>query len=60
MSETLSCPECETEIDSVDDLERGGEVSEIEERDDGSISLFENRDLFLCKNCKKPLGMSRS
>lgn len=60
MTDTLSCPECEEEIESTDELEDGGEVAEIEADDDGSITLFENRDLFLCKNCKKPLGMSRS
>lgn len=60
MTDSLSCPECETEIESTDELEEGGEIPEIEQEDDGSISLFENHDLFLCKNCKKPLGMSRS
>ncbi len=60
MSDTLSCPDCETEIESLDELEREGEVSEIEATEDNSISLFENHDLFLCKNCKKPLGFSRS
>jgi hypothetical protein len=60
MSDTLNCPECDNEIESIDELERGDEITEVEESDDGSISLFENRDLFLCKNCKKPLGMSRS
>jgi hypothetical protein len=59
MSDTLSCPECETEIDSIDGLERGGEIAEIEGDDDGSISLFGNRDLFLCRNCRRPLGMPR-
>lgn len=60
MTDTLSCPDCETEIDSLDELEREGAVSEIEAKDDGSFNLFEKRDLFLCKNCRNPLGVSRS
>lgn len=60
MAETLSCPECEKEIESTDDLEEGGKIAELETDDDGSVTLFENHDLFLCKDCKKPLGMSRS
>lgn len=60
MSDTLACPECETEIESVDELEQRDEIAEIEAQDDGSIGLFENRDLFLCENCKEPLGVSRS
>lgn len=60
MSDTLSCPECDEEIESTDQLETGEQVPEIEEDDDGSLTLFQNHDLFLCKNCKKPLGMSRS
>jgi len=31
----------------------------VETSDDGSIHLYENHDLFLCKNCRKPLGISR-
>jgi uncharacterized protein with PIN domain len=60
MSDTLSCPECDEEIESTDELETGEQVPEVEEDDDGSLTLFQNHDLFLCKNCKKPLGMSRS
>jgi uncharacterized protein with PIN domain len=60
MTDTLSCPECGTEVDSVEELEVEHDVPEIEENDDGSIHLFEKRDLFLCENCRKPLGMSRS
>jgi hypothetical protein len=60
MGDTLTCEECGEEVDSIDDLEEGHEVAEIESDDDGSITLFQNHDLFLCKNCKKPLGMSRS
>ena len=59
MSDTIECPECEASIDSTDDLETEGEVAEIEPEDDGSFQLYENHDLFLCKNCKNPLGVSR-
>jgi len=60
MSDTLECPECDASIDSTDDLEAEGEVAEVEPEDDGSFQLYENNDLFLCKNCRKPLGVSRS
>lgn len=60
VTDTLECPECEASIDSTDDLETEGEVVEIEPEDDGSFQLYENHDLFLCKNCRKPLGVSRS
>jgi len=59
MGDTLSCPECGEEVDSEEQLEREHDVPEVEIDDDGGVTLFENRDLFLCKNCKKPLGMSR-
>lgn len=35
------------------------EVPEFEVEEDGGFSLYENKDLFLCKNCKNPLGMRR-
>jgi len=60
MGDTLSCPECGEAVESAEELETE-HVPEVEvDDDDGSFSLFENNDLFLCKNCKKPLGMSRS
>ena len=59
MTESLFCPECEKEIESTDDLEEGGEITEIETEDDGAVTLFENHDLFLCEGCKRPLGTSR-
>jgi len=60
MSDTLTCSECGETAESADDLGTSREVPEIETSNDGSISLFENRDLFLCQNCKNPLGTSRS
>jgi hypothetical protein len=59
MADSLSCPECGNEVESTDELEAGHDVSEIEMEDDGSISVYEKRDLFLCKDCKNPLGVSR-
>lgn len=59
MADKIDCPECGKEIESADELEKHGEVHEIE-TDDDSFSLFGNRDLFLCKDCKKPLGVGRS
>ncbi|MFC4439309.1 MULTISPECIES: hypothetical protein [Natrialbaceae] len=58
MESELNCPECETAIRSKDQLEEGHEVSELAFEDDG-ISLYGNRNLFLCKNCKRPLGVDR-
>jgi len=58
--DTLSCPECGTDVDSADDLDTGEEVAEVEIEADGSIDLFEKRDLFLCSDCRNPLGVSRS
>ena len=59
MGDTVTCPECGETVDSVEQLETNHAVPEIEENDDGSVSLFENSDLFLCKNCKSPLGVRR-
>jgi len=59
MTDTMSCPECESEIDSADDLEQAGSVTTVETTDSGSINLYESRDLFLCSGCRKPLGVSR-
>lgn len=60
MTDTLQCPECGTAAETADDLETGGTVTEVEVDEDGSFSLFENRDLHLCKGCRNPLGVSRS
>jgi hypothetical protein len=40
-------------------LEVKTEVPAVETSEDGSINLYENHDLFLCSNCRKPLGISR-
>lgn len=59
MADKLTCSECNKQIESADELERQ-ETNEIEVEDDGSFSLYGNDDLFLCKSCKKPLGVGRS
>jgi len=59
MGDTITCPECGEAVDSVEQLEEGHSVPEIAVEDDGSVTLFENNDLFLCKNCKNTLGMRR-
>jgi hypothetical protein len=58
MAET-ECPECGNEIESTADLERT-EVPEIETDDNNEFSLHDNRDLFLCSGCKKPMGVGRT
>ncbi len=59
MGDTLTCPECGKEIESMDHLETAHEVAEVEPEDDGSFTLYENHDLFLCEGCKKPLGVNK-
>lgn len=60
MSDTLTCQECGTTAESIDDLDVGEAVPEIDADEDGSFDLFEKRDLFLCTDCRNPLGVSRS
>lgn len=57
MGDTLTCPGCGEEIHSTDEVEVQEDVPEVEVNEDRSFNLYGNRDLFLCKNCKKPLGM---
>ena len=59
MADTLHCPECGKDIESMDDLEKGDEIVEIEVEDDGSINLFEHRDTFLCAGCRKVLATEK-
>lgn len=59
MTDQIDCPECGNEIASADDVEHDGEIQEIEPEND-SVHLYENRDLYRCKNCKKTLGVGRS
>jgi len=59
MEGSLTCSECGNEVESTDDLEVEEGIAEIEVGRDGSVTLFENHDLFLCKGCKNPLGFRK-
>lgn len=61
MGDTITCPECGDEAESMEELDEAHkhEVPEFEVEENGEFSLYENNDLFLCKNCKNPLGMRR-
>lgn len=60
MADTLTCPDCEKEIETRDDLEAGEEITEIETVNQ-AISPYKDRtgNLFLCGGCKRPLGFER-
>jgi DNA-directed RNA polymerase subunit RPC12/RpoP len=56
-TDTIECPDCGAEIDSEDQVDVE-EVSEIESRPRGGIGYGPaTKNLYLCKNCKKPLGV---
>lgn len=61
MGDTVTCPECGDEAESMEELNKAHkhEVPEFEVEDDGGFNLHENKDLFLCKSCKNPLGVRR-
>lgn len=59
MADTITCPDCGEVAESADDLVAGESVPEVETTDTGSINLYGNRNLFLCSNCRKMLGVSR-
>lgn len=59
MADTITCSSCGNVAGSAADLEVKTEVPAVETSEDGSINLYENHDLFLCSNCRKPLGISR-
>jgi hypothetical protein len=60
MADTMTCPDCEREIESPDDLEESVTLTEID-TDDGTVSPYrdETGNLFLCAGCKRPLGFER-
>ena len=60
MPDTLTCPDCEREIESTEDLEESETVTEIE-TDGETVSPYKDKtgDLFLCAGCKRPLGFER-
>ena len=59
MSDTIVCPECDDEAESMAELSEAHqhEVPEFDVDEDGGFNLHENKDLFLCKSCKNPLGI---
>lgn len=59
MADSITCPGCGEEVESAAALEEH-EAPEIEVNDDGTLNVYENRDLYLCKSCKQTLGTSRS
>lgn len=58
MADTLTCDDCGHEAESTDDLETT-EVPQVEADEGGAFNVYENNDLYLCKGCKKPLGVDR-
>lgn len=59
MGDHLSCSECGTEYESTEELE-AKEVDVIEKEDEGSFSLYGSTDLYLCKGCRKAMGVGHS
>lgn len=59
MTDELVCPECNEEFESTDDLEQT-EVPELSVDETGDVRLHGNADLFLCRGCKKPMGVGRT
>jgi DNA-directed RNA polymerase subunit RPC12/RpoP len=58
-TETVECPDCGATIESEDHVDVE-EVREIESRPKGGIGYGSaTRNLYLCKNCKNPLGVGR-
>ncbi len=58
-TETIDCPECGATFESLDEMDTE-EVTEIETRPRGGIGYGEaTRDLYLCRDCRKPLGIGR-
>lgn len=61
MGDTTTCPDCGDEAESMEELQKAHkhEVPEFGVEQDGGFSLYGNKDLYLCKNCKNPLGIRR-
>ena len=58
MADSFSCPECGKQVEPSDDLTEQ-KIDEVDVEDEGKITLYGNRDLFLCKECKTPMGVGR-
>jgi len=61
MGDTITCPECGDEAESMEELAEAHkhEVPEFDVDEDDGFDLYGNKDLFLCKSCKNPLGVRR-
>ena len=57
MGDTITCPECGDEAESMEEVKKAHkrEVPEFEADDDG-VNLYGNKDLYLSKS---PLGVRR-
>ncbi|MES3517316.1 MAG: hypothetical protein PPP58_06600 [Natronomonas sp.] len=62
MGDTITCPECGDEAESMEELEAAHkrEIPEFDADEDGEFNLFGKKDLFLCKSCRNPLGVRRN
>ncbi|WP_372910866.1 hypothetical protein [Salinigranum sp.] len=59
MADSIECPECGATMDSLDQMETE-EITEIEEKPRGGIGYGQaTQDLYLCRKCRKPLGVGR-
>lgn len=57
VTESVQCPECGELIESMDQIDTE-EVQEITSKPKGGIGYGEaTHNLYLCKNCRKPLGV---
>lgn len=57
MADTIECPECGSEFESVEQMDVE-EVQEITSKPRGGIGHGDaTQNLYLCKKCRKPLGI---
>lgn len=55
-TETLHCPDCEKDIESTEEIEKGTSVPEF---DPETVTVGgRQRDLWLCTDCGKILGVN--
>ncbi|WP_142861090.1 hypothetical protein [Salinigranum halophilum] len=56
---SIQCPECGETIESTDQMDVE-EVREVTSKPQGGIGYGEaTQNLYLCANCRKPLGIGR-
>jgi uncharacterized protein with PIN domain len=55
--DSIQCPECGETIESLDQMD-SEEVREVEPKPKGGIGYGKaTQNLYLCKSCRKPLGV---